>query len=253
MNSMKQNHYHNRSMHHGFKQHGFTLIELMVAMVISMVLMLGVINVFVAGKTSYNLQSGMGRLQENGRYAMDILAQNIGMAGFTTGLSPINKLNTANLANNFTSNAKLGLTFTSGQASDVIEINYQSATDCLGNGTGATGIATDRYFLNGTNLMCLGNGSATAGILAEGIDNMQILYGEDSDKDGITDLYVNADNLTTTNDITSVRIAILASTVDEIGTKDNSTYTMLDVPPIGPVTDGRIRKVFSRTILLRNK
>lgn len=245
MNYLKQNPYHTCTT-----QHGFTLIELMVALAISMLLMLGVINVFIAGKTSYNLQSGMGRLQENGRYAIDILAQNIGMAGFTTGLSPIDTLNTANLANNFSSNADLGLTVSSRQASDVIEINYDSATDCLGNNTGGT--ATDRYYLNGSDLMCLGNGSANPGLLAEGIDNMQILYGEDSDNDGITDRYVNADNLTATNTVTSVRIALLTSTVDEVGTKDTSTYNMLDAPPIGPLKDGRVRKVFSRTILLRN-
>jgi type IV pilus assembly protein PilW len=231
------------------RQYGLTLVEIMVAITISLLLLAGVIQIFLSNKASHGLQNGMGRLQEDVRAAMDVLDLNIGMAGYTTGTTAINAINTANTLNNSTENSSLGFTAASGKASDVIEINYTSATDCLGQATGGT--ATDRYYLSGTNLMCLGSGSATAGIIAEGIENMQILYGEDSDDDGIANRYINATNIAA-NPIVSVRIALLASTIESMGATDTATYALLNTPLLGPFNDNQLRRVFTRTIVLRN-
>jgi len=231
-------------------QQGFTLVEIMVAITLSLILLAGVMQIFLGSKTTYNLQNGLGRLQENARFALDIMAQNIGMAGYTTSLTPIIAFNNANTAENTTENTDLGFTTTSGQASDTIEVNYESATDCLGNATGGT--ATDRYFIDGTNLMCLGNGDATAGVLAEGIENLQILYGQDTDADGVANRYVSADNIVVANSVISVRVAILANTVQSVGGSDTGTYVLLNTPPIGPLRDNLIRQTYTRTINLRN-
>lgn len=230
-------------------QRGLTLVEIMVALTISLLLLAGVMQVLLSNKASHNLQSGLGRLQENARAAMDILSLNISMAGYTTGTTAINKINTANTLDNTTANATLGFTVANGKASDIIEINYQSATDCLGQATGGT--ATDRYYLNGTNLMCLGNGSATPGIIAEGIENMQIFYGEDSDGDKIANRYINAGNIAA-NPIVSIRIALLASTVENSSGNDTASYALLNTPLLGPFNDTLLRRVFTRTIILRN-
>ncbi len=232
-------------------QQGLTLVELMVAATISLLLMAGVIQVFLSSNVSHNLQNGLGRLQENARAAMDILSLNISMAGFTItpGLT-VPTINSANTLDNATAYTGLDFTVANGKASDVIDISYESTLDCL-NQAVAGNIATDRYYLDGTNLMCLGNGSATAGIIAEGIENMQILYGEDNDSDGIANRYINAANIAA-NPIVSVRIALLVSTVETSGTTDTSTYTLLNAPPVGPLNDNLLRKVFTRTIILRN-
>lgn len=234
-------------------QQGLTLVELMVAATISLLLMAGVIQVFLSSNVSHNLQNGLGRLQENARAAMDILSLNISMAGYTitSGLTPAPAtINTANTLDNATANTDLDFTVANGKASDVIDISYESTLDCL-NQAVAGNIATDRYYLDGTNLMCLGNGSATASIIAEGIENMQILYGEDNDSDGIANRYINAANIAA-NPIVSVRIALLVSTVETSGTTDTATYTLLNAPPVGPLNDNLLRKVFTRTIILRN-
>lgn len=237
-------------------QRGLTLIEIMIAITISLLLLAGVMQIFIGSKASYNLQNGLGRLQENGRYAMDTLARNIGMTGF--GIEPDDATNypaidSANTADNTTANADLGFTTANGQASDIIDIRYTSATDCLGNATGAGGIAVNRFYLNGTDLMCLGNGSATAQILAEGVENMQLLYGEDLDDNGIADSYVAAGNVTNWGNILSVRVALLVNSVDSVNGVDTGVYALLNAPPIGPLSDNLTRKVFTRTILLRNK
>ena len=64
------------------KQSGLTLIELMVALVLSMVLMTGMISVFVANKRTYQVQEGLARLQENGRFAIHLLTRDIRGAGY---------------------------------------------------------------------------------------------------------------------------------------------------------------------------
>lgn len=228
------------------QQGGYTIIEIMVAMVISLILLLGVIEIFMGSRTSYTLQNGVARLQENARYALDIMSRNIGMAGYNASESIVS----ANTLDNESENTSLGFTQALNTASDVIEITYESSTDCLGNATGGT--ATDRYYIAGTTLMCLGNGNVTAGPLADGIENMQFLYGEDTDADKVANIYVSADNVSTWTNIVSVRIALLASTVDNINVLDNNLYRLLNAPQLGPFNDNLVRRVFTRTILLRN-
>lgn len=60
---------------------GVSLIELMIALVIGMILMLGVVQVFGASRAAYQLSEGMGRSQENARFAIDFLQRDIRMAG----------------------------------------------------------------------------------------------------------------------------------------------------------------------------
>ncbi|MDP3009194.1 MAG: PilW family protein [Methylococcales bacterium] len=63
-------------------QRGFTLIELMIAMLIGVFLMAGVIQIFISAKQAYRLQENLSRLQENGRFSMDFLTKGIRMAGY---------------------------------------------------------------------------------------------------------------------------------------------------------------------------
>lgn len=60
---------------------GLSLIELMVALAISAVLVLGLVEVFAASRTAYQLSTGLARVQENGRFAMDFLQRDLRMAG----------------------------------------------------------------------------------------------------------------------------------------------------------------------------
>jgi len=63
-------------------QRGMTLIELMIAMIISLVLLGGVLEVYLGSKQSYNLVEESSRLQENGRFAIDIMTREIRSTDF---------------------------------------------------------------------------------------------------------------------------------------------------------------------------
>ena len=64
------------------RQHGMTLIELMVALAIGMFLMIGAITVFMQGRTTFRITESLSRLQENGRFALDTLEPDIRMAQY---------------------------------------------------------------------------------------------------------------------------------------------------------------------------
>jgi type IV pilus assembly protein PilW len=66
----------------GFRERGLSLIELMVALAIAAVLLLGLSQIFVGSKNVYRLQEGMSRVQENARFVVQYLERNVRMAGY---------------------------------------------------------------------------------------------------------------------------------------------------------------------------
>ncbi len=63
-------------------QRGLSLVELMVAVAISLLLLAGVLQIFIGSRQTYTVQDGMARLQENARYALDRISQDISRTGY---------------------------------------------------------------------------------------------------------------------------------------------------------------------------
>ena len=61
---------------------GFSLVELMVALVIGLLVSLAAVQIFAANRISYQMQEGMSRIQENGRFAAQYLQRKLRLAGF---------------------------------------------------------------------------------------------------------------------------------------------------------------------------
>lgn len=69
---------------YGFgRQRGLTLVEIMVAMVVSMILIAGVIQIFVGTRQTYRFQDALARVQENGRFAVDHITRDARLAGYS--------------------------------------------------------------------------------------------------------------------------------------------------------------------------
>jgi type IV pilus assembly protein PilW len=60
---------------------GLSLIEILIALAIGSLLVLGLVEVFAASRTAYQLSTGLARVQENGRFALDYLQRDLRMAG----------------------------------------------------------------------------------------------------------------------------------------------------------------------------
>jgi type IV pilus assembly protein PilW len=71
---------------------GFSLIELMVAVMLGLMLTLALISVFVGSRQSYQATSGVGSLADEGRFTLDTIAQIARGAGFM-GCTPAGESN----------------------------------------------------------------------------------------------------------------------------------------------------------------
>jgi type IV pilus assembly protein PilW len=176
-------------------QRGFTLVELMIAMLIALFLIGGLLTLVQGMKSASLNQNGLSQLQESERMAMTLMADVIQSAGYF----PNPLINTA--ASSFPVSAPFttaGQTiFGSGNFTDAapgnsITVRYltngtTSATpdnviDCTGNTStvAATLVNTFSIDANG-NLQCLVtvNGVAAAAPvpLISGLSSMQIYYG----------------------------------------------------------------------------
>jgi len=63
-------------------QQGFTLVEMMVAMVVGLIVMAGIGQVFIHSKRTSAVQDELSRLQESGRFALHLLQEDILNAGY---------------------------------------------------------------------------------------------------------------------------------------------------------------------------
>lgn len=68
--------------------HGFSLVELMVAMAISMILLMSIASVFSTSIATRETIDREGRKIENARYSIDTLAEDIRLAGYYGNYSP---------------------------------------------------------------------------------------------------------------------------------------------------------------------
>lgn len=344
------------------RAHGFSLIELMVAMAISLLLLAGVVAIFVSSKASYETTQRLSRIQENGRFALNTIMTDLRASGFVgcarqpTYLST-SLNNSTTLQWNFLAGPVTGFQATGANVwspamdasipsplsgSDVLVVRVPvrervplplttdvgSPTNTLqiaaGSGAVETGDIVLAYsceaisvfqvssFATGTGVISHivnasgqvpGNATATVNYayrravtqvvpvetvayfvapssrvgdasdpapagttslwrrrglnaaeeLVEGIEQVQVQYGIDTNGDVIVDEYRTANNVTDWNDVISVSVALLVRALEEYGPDtDRRSYSLLDVTVAAP-GDRRLREVFTATASIRNR
>lgn len=92
--------------------------------------------------------------------------------------------------------------------------------------------------------------------LVEGVENMQILYGEVTGSDRSPTAYRTANQVSNWQNIVSVRVGFLFSTIantadGQYGDIDTGTYDV-NGTTVDPADERRLRKVFVSTVMLRN-
>ncbi len=102
--------------------------------------------------------------------------------------------------------------------------------------------------------------AGTAEELVEGVEDMQILYGENTndDNNSAADRFVPADQVTTWDNVVSVRITLLVQSLEDNLVTSPQSYTFNGVIYNGTTGNGanppdnKLRRVFTTTINLRN-
>jgi type IV pilus assembly protein PilW len=62
---------------------GFSLVELMVAITLSLLLLTGVVAIFSSSRASYESNDQLSRIQETGRFAIEVISKHVRGAGFS--------------------------------------------------------------------------------------------------------------------------------------------------------------------------
>jgi type IV pilus assembly protein PilW len=259
-------------------QLGLSLVELMVAMALGLLLMTGVIQVFLSSRQTYAANEAMGRLQENGRFALEFIARSARMAGYIepvfAGDKPtaLARPSCAGLPSEIS--AQLCTSEGGSNGVDSIGFVYQPPIidgvrqDCLGNTVaGINRLLINTYFItpaSGTKPAALWCGTQNfggttppttmvTGELISGIDNLQVLFGvSTSGDDRSANQYISADQVTDWNNVKAVRIAVLANSINTLTPAPaGRNFVLLDANPI-TFTDNRARQIFSTTIQLKN-
>ncbi|MDO6610058.1 PilW family protein [Shewanella sp. 1_MG-2023] len=107
--------------------------------------------------------------------------------------------------------------------------------------------------------LSIANGMNNDEQLVEGIDNMRVMYGFDSNGDDTADSYMPAQNVTTLmwdnaffQRLVSLRVYLLVRTANEDKKYTNDVTYQLGDKTVGPLNDNYRRKVVSTTVVLEN-
>lgn len=346
------------------RQHGLSMIELMVALVIGLILTAAIVQMFVGSRVTYSMQSELAKLQENARFAIEYISKDLRSAGYM-GCKQFTSGTVKNVLNDHETSPYSGdewmdfLVFTDGgdaadvddlPPSDQINVKYLdtaaacmidmdkttaeyfhcsnehtftkgeilAASDCrhmaifqmsntnnnanslpINHNTGGgavpgnctkglapksscsdtNGVEYDdwksntriqrflsyRYFVQNNDFnppqpalyrSSLSTTDTSIGMtgqeLVEGVENMQILLGFDTNGDDNADCYSNipANCNSSIDEAVSARVSLLMRSIEANITPDNQTYVFNG--KTYTATDGRLRKVFTATVTLRN-
>lgn len=268
---------------------GFTLIELMVSMILSLFLIGGVINIYISSKQVSHAREEISSVDDNARAAIRILTQTIGHAGYATrthiafddyivgtggvvnaGLCGDGGANIADTSFLLDSNDGLTdvLTVTA-LADDVVN------RDCSGQlvraacqiGVGATGAANiqgakiyNSFFIQTPvgetepSLFCGGSVASDFIRMADGVEDMQFKYGVDTTSNLTADKYLTATQVNANGwwqNIVSVQVALLVRSPTNVR-QFNETHTFQLLDKTVTKNDRKQRAVFTTEILLRN-
>ncbi|MGI4849509.1 MAG: PilW family protein [Janthinobacterium lividum] len=101
-------------------------------------------------------------------------------------------------------------------------------------------------------VMLADNGSVGAAAeVIEGVDDMQIEYGEDTDADGVPNGYAKADAVVTWANVVAVRVSLLMVTLKDNLSSTPQTYDFNGATITA--TDRKVRRAFTSVINLRNR
>ena len=333
------------------RQAGISLVEILIALVISLFLLGGVIQVYLSNQSAYRFGEAVARIQENGRFSIEVMTQDLRMAGFF-GCALFDPEDPENIANNLDPsgpgydsslydfvlagviqgtegdglNGSDSVTLRGsmpGQLNVVPPYNVDTSaaifvnnndvlqpddivmiSNCRGadifqitntttsptsnkmavvhnTGTGEPGNYNPDN-CKGGNAHCFSQSyGADAAIfrmqtvtytiapgasgepalwrsqngvdqeLIEGVEELQVEYGLDTDDDDFPNRFVTIDNVANTFDIVSVRIMLLVRSVDEFVAEGNQAYDFNGATV--QAGDRRLRQEFSTTIALRNR
>ncbi|HEX4881927.1 MAG TPA: PilW family protein [Porticoccaceae bacterium] len=311
-------------------QRGFSLIELMVALLLGLLLMSGIVAVYLESKRGWAQDDAIARVQENGRYALRLLSREIAMAGFYGGVTETDAISSPAIADCKTwllnpdevietynhadtdAPAEFSDCFDADEVatgSDILALRRASDRPLIDDGeweTGFSALTGTQYYLNtnndglGTSEIELGSALDTSALVAasskadvweyhgsiyyigtengvpslcvrsaqntaqtclvNGIENLQVELGVDTDGDAVPDEFISdqvAPGEVDADTVLAMRIHLLVRSIEPVRSSptDSRTWNLGDesVDTNASADDQFYRRVFSATVPRNNQ
>jgi type IV pilus assembly protein PilW len=206
-------------------QQGYTMIELMIALLIGLFLLGGLMTIVQDNRRSFSSQNQLAQLQDSERLAMTIMTDVIQAAGYFPDPTSNSATSSIPGIGAMTAGQAMLGTYNAAVPGDTITVRYATTTgdgvlNCTGT-SNATGnvpptLYTNVFSVVNGQLVCTMNGTAyplvgavTGTPNAIIVNKLSILYGVDSAGIGSNvDSYVNAAAVANWNNVISVQITL---------------------------------------------
>lgn len=274
---------HNEKSHLSLPKHqaGFSLAEFMIALTLGLVVLLAVGSIFIGSQQTYRVQEDNARIQESGRYALEIIGRSIRQAGTNAEMN-FNK--TAIAAQCNVTGVCVAIDGDDGAlgAPDTLTVQFYAGSeefdsspapgswktrDCTGGLVALGAVVSNAYDITGTDLRCTG-GTGGMQPLIENVQDFQVIYGIDTDVSGSTgyrsaDLYVAAPTAAQWPNVVTARVCVLIQSANNNLTTSPQSYLNC-AGALGTTTgaaafttaaagDLRLHRSFVATYNLRNR
>jgi len=242
-----------------FKAHrGYNLTELMIGLLLGGAVLVGLVQIFASSRQSYEVQTGQYSMQQSGQFALQFLSREIRQAGYVD--SPWESENLA---------AVMDTSEDNGSAGDKLALQYYSDRNCFGTKNTPTAKDSTPFQLKRLSFGLRENRQQLTWwcaygppeqetvvqinnqVLVDGIESFQVLYGEDSDRDGNPDQWVNAGDWGNPDNVAVITLALLVSGETVAASEADQNYSVLDYET-GPISSNSKRELMQTSVALRN-
>ena len=244
---------------------GFSLVELMVALTVSLLLLAGVLQILLSNRESFDAQRATARVQENARLAEFVLEHAIAHAGYYTELDNTRE---AVFPAETTAPAyeKAGAVIaaesdTQGK-NDTLRLRFQArggVRDCRGDEVGSPAAAQQvdlAFYVNASHSLICHIVSGDSQPIAENVDRFEVSYGLDTDAVPGVDQYRSTLYGAQALQVKSIRVQLLLHSDDAdpaLPTAAERQFFFADAPRKAVIYRDRLaRMLVDETVALQN-
>ena len=167
-------------------QAGLTLVEIMVSLTLGLVVLLAVGAVYVGSRQTYRVQEDSARIQESGKYALEVIGRSFRQAGADAEMNynptALTLECVAPVCTAVDNNAVVAATdtirnqFYAGR--EELNAGVWGTRNCLGTVIAVNALVTNIFSLNGTNDLVCSTGAGAQPLVSNVMD-LQVVYGID--------------------------------------------------------------------------
>jgi type IV pilus assembly protein PilW len=167
---------------------GFSLVELMIALALGTIIVLGAVGLFITNQRTFQLQQSLTDIQQQGSFTQGFMMTDLRQIGYA------GEGGTVSAGVIFGGS---GSTDGGADGNDKLTFAFAGTQDCEGNSAGTDTRIVESYWVDANkDLRCSSSltGSTGGTVLLSGVPSFQVLYGMDvnEDKQAIAGRYVTA-------------------------------------------------------------